>query len=618
MPKLLALPAPESDADKETLVVCGLCFSQKRCEPAGRSFHAVHEKPLIEAKQKPSRAKQDKQDDSDDEPPANASWKRKKKDNSGGGKSGSSGTLKLSDLLTGVDLYELLDVNPTATADQIKKQYRKLALQHHPDKANQGDAEVKTSSGLSSKEQYFVQIQEAYEVLSDESKRRQYDSTLDFDDDVPEEVDEKLGFFGTFGPVFRRNSRWSERLPVPELGDENTDMNKVYKFYDFWCSFESWRDFSMHDEYNVNDAEFREERRWMERQNQRVRKKFEQDERKRILRLAEIAERLDPRIKAEKEAKEAKKREEKERRARAKQEEEDAKLRALEEKRLQEEKDKAEKEEQERQEREQNRLQKEALKKLRQRAKKAIQGKCSPGPEVNHDFQEMLLALDGDKLEPLCQRLEGLSGKDDKVLAALEKIIESWKSSKAQKDEADAKKREETRLQREAKAAEEKKQAAAAAVENWSPEELAMLTKGLAKFPGGTGGRWGMIAQHLSINGYPRTEKEIIDKTKSMADGQSLRAMGSGAPGEHAAFKIPKAGTQGAAAAAEAQTAASPDAASEWTPEQQKQLEAALQKHPATLEKNERWRLIAAEVPGKTKSQCVERFKFLKEQMKKK
>merc|ERR1712060_285603 len=102
--------------------------------------------------------------------------------------------------------------------------------------------------------------------------------------------------------------------PVPDLGDEKTDMNKVHKFYDFWFNFETWRDFSMHDEYNTEEAEFREEKRWMERQNQRGRKKYENDERKRLIRLAETAERLDPRIRAEREEKEAKKREEKERR----------------------------------------------------------------------------------------------------------------------------------------------------------------------------------------------------------------------------------------------------------------------------------------------------------------
>ncbi|KAF6258255.1 DnaJ-like protein [Scenedesmus sp. NREL 46B-D3] len=57
--------------------------------------------------------------------------------------------------------YELLGVSPSATADELKKAHRKLALQHHPDKG--GDVEV------------FKEINEAYDVLKDPEKRRIYD-----------------------------------------------------------------------------------------------------------------------------------------------------------------------------------------------------------------------------------------------------------------------------------------------------------------------------------------------------------------------------------------------------------------------------------------------------------
>lgn len=45
----------------------------------------------------------------------------------------------------------------------------------------------------------------------------------------PIQVDEQLGFYETFAPVFRKNARWSTRFPVPELGDEKTEMTKVHK-----------------------------------------------------------------------------------------------------------------------------------------------------------------------------------------------------------------------------------------------------------------------------------------------------------------------------------------------------------------------------------------------------
>lgn len=63
------------------------------------------------------------------------------------------------------DYYEVLGVSKSASADEIKKAYRKKAIQYHPDK-NPGDKEA---------EEKFKEAAEAYEVLSDEQKRAQYD-----------------------------------------------------------------------------------------------------------------------------------------------------------------------------------------------------------------------------------------------------------------------------------------------------------------------------------------------------------------------------------------------------------------------------------------------------------
>ena len=64
------------------------------------------------------------------------------------------------------DYYAALEIDKEATAAQIKKSYRKLALKYHPDK-NQGDKQA---------EDRFKEITEAYAVLSDPEKRVQYDS----------------------------------------------------------------------------------------------------------------------------------------------------------------------------------------------------------------------------------------------------------------------------------------------------------------------------------------------------------------------------------------------------------------------------------------------------------
>src|SRR5215213_5065279 len=63
-------------------------------------------------------------------------------------------------------LYDTLGVKKGASADEIKKAYRKLAAQYHPDK-NPGDA---------SAEERFKEVQNAYDVLSDTDKRKQYDA----------------------------------------------------------------------------------------------------------------------------------------------------------------------------------------------------------------------------------------------------------------------------------------------------------------------------------------------------------------------------------------------------------------------------------------------------------
>jgi molecular chaperone DnaJ len=73
------------------------------------------------------------------------------------------------------DLYSVLGVSSKASADEIKKAYRKLARKHHPDR-NQGDKQS---------EERFKEVQEAYDTLSDPEKRKQYDAG---------------GMFSGFGP----------------------------------------------------------------------------------------------------------------------------------------------------------------------------------------------------------------------------------------------------------------------------------------------------------------------------------------------------------------------------------------------------------------------------------
>jgi molecular chaperone DnaJ len=71
--------------------------------------------------------------------------------------------------MAGTDYYSILGVEKTATEDEIKQAYRRLAKRYHPDK-NRGDKEA---------ERRFKEINEAYEVLSDKQKRAKYDQFRD-------------------------------------------------------------------------------------------------------------------------------------------------------------------------------------------------------------------------------------------------------------------------------------------------------------------------------------------------------------------------------------------------------------------------------------------------------
>jgi curved DNA-binding protein len=72
----------------------------------------------------------------------------------------------LEDYMPGKDYYAMLGLSKTASVEEIKKAYRKMAMKYHPDR----------NKGNKSAEEKFKEISEAYAVLSDTEKRKQYDS----------------------------------------------------------------------------------------------------------------------------------------------------------------------------------------------------------------------------------------------------------------------------------------------------------------------------------------------------------------------------------------------------------------------------------------------------------
>merc|ERR1712062_463322 len=75
------------------------------------------------------------------------------------------------------DYYKILGVEKSANEDEIKKAYRKRAMVHHPDRHSSASEEEKKDH-----ETKFKEVGEAYAILSDEKKRRMYDSGQDLED----------------------------------------------------------------------------------------------------------------------------------------------------------------------------------------------------------------------------------------------------------------------------------------------------------------------------------------------------------------------------------------------------------------------------------------------------
>lgn len=116
------------------------------------------------------------------------------------------------------DYYEVLGVGKNATADEIKRAYRRMAIKYHPDK-NPGDKEAEAK---------FKDCAEAYEVLSDPNKRQRYDQfgheglrgsgMHDFSRMNVEDIFSMFGFDDFFGGIFGSRGRRTSRRTGPIRG----------------------------------------------------------------------------------------------------------------------------------------------------------------------------------------------------------------------------------------------------------------------------------------------------------------------------------------------------------------------------------------------------------------
>ncbi|KAM5546822.1 hypothetical protein ABKV19_001376 [Rosa sericea] len=541
------------------------------------------------------------------------------------------------------DHYTLLglsDLREAATPEQIRKAYLKSALKYHPDKltflilAEQSEAARKAKK--EEIDTHFKKIVAAYEVLSDPVQRRNYDSGRiysstssgghtstdsststptedhhhqhqrhDPDDEIPSDC-APGDFFKVFGPAFERNARWSAKKPVPGLGNERTPMEEVDKFYEFWYSFKSSRDFT-------SKYQYKRDREWAMRQ-----------EYIRIRRLADNAYGKDPRILRRKEEEKA----EKERKK-------------MENKMRKEAEAKAAEEERRRREEEEKRVAEAALeqKKVKERERKLLKKERSRFRTLSvglhglekDDVERLCMWFDFEKLRNVCERIE--EGKHEGLKDQLAKIVSEIKREEDEKkksspDQQQTQKENESNSNPNGSVKEERP---------WGKEEIELLRKGMVKFPKGTPRRWEVVSEHI---GTGRSVEEVLKAMKTVllkkpddskafdsflekrkpsksidsplttrieVEGVSMSSTststGQGRP--------PKAGSGSSSSSSSEQDDV-------WSVEQERALIQAMKTVPKELSGGARWERVAAAVPEKTANQCKKKFALLKENLRSK
>ncbi|XP_012695778.2 dnaJ homolog subfamily C member 21 [Clupea harengus] len=219
--------------------------------------------------------------------------------------------------------YEMLGVKTDATDDQLKKVYRKLALQWHPDK-NLDNAEEAAEQ--------FKLIQAAYEVLSDPQERAWYDNHRDallkggvvgdYKDDSVDLVqyftascysgfgDDEKGFYTVYRTLFESimneemehsKEEDEEEDEFPSFGDSPSDFDTVvHLFYAYWQSFCTRKNFAWKEEYDTRRASNRWEKRAMEKENKKMRDKSRKERNELVRQLVAFVRKRDKRVQAHK------------------------------------------------------------------------------------------------------------------------------------------------------------------------------------------------------------------------------------------------------------------------------------------------------------------------------
>ena len=589
----------------------------KVVEPAGKAFERI---VILAYGDENSEENENGEEDEDkiiEEDTTEYDWEKEYKEKE------SKKKKNIKDLFSnGSNYYKILGLEDkflNSKDEDFRKAYKKMALIYHPDKnkenkglpgvseeqikeevkkdrekemelneknENKTEEENNNENNLKKSEEdeqkyreinkKWLKLKEAYETLSDPEKRKKYDSTYVFDDTIPDDMEyDTKDFFITFGPIFLKNGIWSKKKPVPKLGDMNTPLEKVKKFYKFWSNFQSWRDFSVEGEFDLEEATSRFEKRQMLKENRKMKAALLKEEKMRIDNLTNIAYKRDPRIIEEENRIKKEREEEKRQRAilKQKQKEEEEKLRELLIKQHEEEKE---------------RKKEMKIKEKEELSNKILNIIKENNIKINNDdiFQFNL----NSKNESLKEFLEQIEKVDKKEIK--KEIIDKCKNFFGMK------------FKDEKKEEDEKKESI------WTKEEMFLLQKGVKKYPAGTKKRWDKIKEIVKT----KSEEEIIQMTHYLTINPNIKIEGD--INLKKLLQKEKNQKDNEKEKKEENKTEKKNNEVNWTAEEQKLLEEALKKYPSSLPANERWANIAKHV-GKTKRQCVDRYKYLASLIKK-
>ncbi|KAL6209045.1 hypothetical protein ACLB2K_019988 [Fragaria x ananassa] len=642
--KLRLITYSEEIVDGKPIYVSSNCLPVKALgkEPAGHSFHAVALKLRGWVEEVASAEEVKVADKEQTSLPSFDSYSSSK----GKKKSGGEGKQQDHYALLGLSHLRYL-----ATEEQIRKSYRETALKYHPDKqASLLLAEESESAKQTKKDEietHFKSIQEAYEVLIDPVKRRIYDSTDEFDDEIPTECAPQ-DFFKVFGPAFMRNGRWSVNQPIPFLGDDNTLLKEVDEFYNFWYSFRSWREFPHEEEFDLEQAESRDHKRWMERQNAKLTEKARKEEYARIRTLVDSAYKRDPRILKRKETEKAEKQKKKQAKYLAKKLQEEEAARAAEEEKRRKEEEEKRAAEAASQQKKQREKEKKLLRKERSRLR------TLSGPVISQrllnlaedNVESLCTSFSIEQLRSICDRMEGKEGVERA------KVLRD--AHGGDNNDVEEKKEEEKKPPQQNGSLVSNGTVLLSSYEKkeklWSKEEIELLKKAMVKFQKGTSRRWEVVSDFI---GTGRSVEEILKATKtvllqkpdsskafdsflekrkpapSIASPLTTRVEVEGVPSttaqetESSADKSDQAedkAGESSSGSAKDHSPNDPNAANGssssseqdvWSAVQERALVQALKTFPK--EASQRWERVAAAVPGKSVNQCKKKFSLLKE-----